>query len=91
MDRTDNMPIWVYFAFSSIPTRKAALWLIRICGLFTLYCFPYPLLLENTNEAVAKYLIEDWSWFGMMVPILLWYWLSLRWMDKQAAWPAAQA
>ena len=31
---------------------------------------------------VNLFLIEDWSWFAMMVPITLWYWRKLK-MDRQ--------
>jgi len=32
------------------------------------------------------FLIKDWAWFAMMVPMTLWYWISLRWVDNNAGW-----
>jgi hypothetical protein len=83
MQKTDNMPMWVFLAFSSIEKRQHALWLIWACVLFTLYCIPWNQILAMHNKL---FLIEDWSWFAMMLPIVAWYWLSLRWLDKNAAW-----
>ena len=86
MQKTDNMPIWVYLAFSSISTRKGALLLILACAVFTLYCIPWPLFFARPAWLVNLFLIEDWSWFAMMVPITLWYWISLRWIDNHHVW-----
>jgi len=86
MEKKDNMPIWVFLAFSSIDTRKGAMILIWICVIFTAYCIPWPLLFAG-NDWIAKiFLIDDWSWLAMMVPIVLWYWLSLRWVDNNSGW-----
>lgn len=85
MSDNDKLPIWVLLAFSSIPTRKAALILIWVCIVFTLYCLPWVTFFND--DLVAKlFLIDDWSWFAMMVPICLWYILSLRWMDQNKGW-----
>lgn len=86
MERTQNMPLWVYLAFSSITTRKGALLLIIVCALFTVYCIPWTLLLPEREWVAQLFLIDDWSWFAMMVPIMLWYWLSLRWLDNHSGW-----
>ena len=80
-----KMPLWVLLAFSSIHKRKHALFLIWASALFTLYCLPWTKFIKN--ELVSSlFLIDDWSWIAMMVPICLWYILSLRWMDKNKAW-----
>ncbi len=86
MEKTDNMPIWVYLAFSSIATRKAALLLIWACLAFSIYCIPWPQLLAGQGWVVKIFLIEDWSWFAMMAPITFWYWISLRWVDNNSEW-----
>lgn len=79
------MPIWVLLAFSSIHKRKHAIILIWASILFTLYCLPW--VSFTNNEVVSKiFLINDWSWIMMMIPISLWYILCLRWMDKNKAW-----
>lgn len=86
MQKTDNMPIWVFLAFSSIEKRTHALWLIRACVIFAFYCIPWALLFPLQTNLGKLFLIHDWSWFAMMLPIVMWYWLSLRWLDKNSAW-----
>ncbi len=88
MEKTKDMPLWVFLAFSSINTRKMAMILIWSSVLFTLYSLPWSVF--TRNAVVAKiFIIDDWSWSAIMVPICLWYWLSLRWIDKYAAWPSS--
>ena len=86
MDKTDNMPIWVFLAFSSITTRKGALILIWACAVFSLYCLPWAQFFPGRAWVEKLFLIDDWSWIAMMVPILFWYAISLRWMDNNSAW-----
>ncbi len=90
MEKTDNMPLWVFLAFSAIDTRKGALILIWVCLAFTLYCLPWSQLITGQDWIKKLFLIEDWSWFAMMVPITLWYWLSLRWLDNNSGWVNAR-
>jgi len=86
MEKTKNMPLWVFLAFSSIETRKMALILLWSCIIFSVYCIPW---VNFTNNSLVSsiFLIDDWNWVAMMIPMCLWYWLSLRWLDKNAAWP----
>ena len=86
MEKKDDMPLWVFLAFSSINTRKAALILIWACVIFTLYCIPVPLLIKEPKWLAQVFLIDDWSWLAMMIPMVLWYYLSLRWVDKNGGW-----
>jgi hypothetical protein len=86
MEKTDNMPIWVYLAFSSITTRKGAVLLILACVVFTIYCIPWPIYFANQDWIVKIFLIKDWSWFAMMVPVTFWYWMSLWWVDHNSGW-----
>jgi len=86
MEKKDNMPMWVFLAFSSINTRKGALILIWSAVIFTLYCFPFSLFFEDQAWVKQVFLIDDWSWLAMMVPMVIWYYLSLRWIDKNKAW-----
>ncbi len=82
---TKKMPIWVLMAFSSIHKRKHAIILIWASVIFCLYCLP--LVKFSNNELIEKiFLIDDWSWIAMMIPICTWYILSLRWMDQNNAW-----
>ena len=93
MEKTEKMPIWVFLAFSSIETRKGALILITACAVFSIYCLPFPLFFENNELIKTIFLIDDWSWISMMAPMTLWYWISLKWVDKNSGWkkPEAQA
>jgi len=88
MQKTDTMPVWVYLAFSGIATRKAALLLIVACAVFSVYCIPWPALFPEQDRVAQLCLIDDWSWFAMMVPLTAWYWLSLRWVDTHSGWPS---
>jgi hypothetical protein len=90
MEKTDKMPIWVFFAFSSINTRKAALILVWGCLLFSIYCIPWPALFANQDWIGKIFLIDDWSWVAMMVPVTFWYWMSLRWVDNNSGWEVAR-
>ena len=91
MDKTDKTPLWVFLAFSSIETRVGAMRLIWASIIFSIYCFPWPLFFSTQDLIINKVLIEDWSWFFMMLPIVAWYWISLRWMDNNLAWePVAE-
>ena len=86
MEKKDNMPLWVFLAFSSINTRKGALTLIWGCAVFSLYCIPWSQFFADQEWVGNIFLIDDWSWLTMMVPMILWYWLSLKWIDKNTAW-----
>lgn len=89
MQKTKEMPMWVFLAYSSIETRKAALWLIIACAVFTLYSIPWPKFFAGSGWVSKIFLIDDWSWVAMMVPITIWYWLSLKWIDNHHAWADA--
>ena len=86
MEKTKEMPWWVFLAFSSIETRKGALNLIGICILFALYCVPWSLYAPGHEWAGKLFRIHDWSWFAMMVPMSLWYVLSFRWVERNGEW-----
>jgi hypothetical protein len=84
-----NTTLWVYLAFSAIETRKGALLLVWGCLAFTLYCVPWPLLFTGSDWIARIFLINDWSWFAIMVPVTFWYWISLRWVDNNLGWVQA--
>jgi len=88
MIKTKNTPLWVFLAFSAIETRKGALLLIWSCVVFSIYSIPWTLLLGDSLGELGKkiLLIDDWSWVGMMIPITIWYYISLIWMDKHEGW-----
>lgn len=89
MKKPDDMPMWVFLAFSSIETREVALMLVYACVTFSLYCVPWGLYFGSSHWVSRVFLIGDWSWFAMMVPTTMWYWLSLQWMDRHSRWPVA--
>jgi hypothetical protein len=74
MDRKDDMPIWVFLGLMNIETRKGALILFWCSFAFAIFCIPLSLYLE------------DWSWAAMMFPVTLWYWMSMKWVDKNSSW-----
>jgi len=86
MNKSKETPLWVFLAFSSIKTRKAGLWIVWTCAAFTVYCAPWSQFSPNQAWVKSVFLLDDWSWFAMMVPMTLWYFLSLRWTDKNFAW-----
>lgn len=88
MNQTKKIPLWVMLAFSNIRTRKSALLLILASVVFSLYCIPWAQLFSAYAWLSSIFLIEDWSWFAMMVPVVGWYLLCLRWMDRNLAWEA---
>lgn len=77
MQRTSDMPLWVFLGLANINTRKGAMWLFQACFLFSLASIP------------LSYYLDDWSWVAFMFPCSLWYWLCIRWMDNNAAWSRA--
>jgi len=90
MVRSHKMPLWVFLAFSSINTRKAALMLIGSCVAFTIYCIPWTIFFENKEWVKTIFIINDWSWVAMMVPFIFWYWISLKWVDNNTGWIASR-
>jgi hypothetical protein len=85
MNESKKMPFWVLLAFSSIRKRKHAIMLIWASILFSLYCLPWATF--SSNEIISRlFLIDDWSWVAMMIPICIWYILSLKWMDNNNGW-----
>ncbi len=84
-ESTIKVPLWVMLAFSSIHKRKHALMLIWASIIFSVYCLPFSTFFDNTI-ITTLFLIDDWSWVAIMIPICIWYILCLRWMDQNNAW-----
>ena len=85
MKQLDNTPLWVQLAWASVPTRKMAMYLIISCVVFAIYCVPW--VKFSANPLVAKlFLLTDWWWFTSMIPLTIWYWLSLKWVDQHHGW-----
>lgn len=80
-----KIPFIVLLAFSNLHKRKHAIYLIWASILFTAYCFPYTNYTKS--DLISNiFLIDEWSWIVAMIPVCIWYLLSLRWMDKNNAW-----
>jgi hypothetical protein len=86
MEKSDDTPLWVFLAFSSIETRKGALLLFWAYLIISIYCIPWVLFFTDGGWVATLFLIDDWSWVAMMAPVMLWYWLSLRWVDRNSGW-----
>ena len=86
MEKKENIPMWVFLAFSSIETRKGALILFWSSLIFTLYCIPWSLYFINAANVSKIFLIDDWSWVAMMIPMTIWYWVCIKWVDKNSEW-----
>jgi hypothetical protein len=85
-----KMPLWVALAYSSIRSRKLALYLVYGCAAFTAYCIPWTRFYGSQTWLEQAFLIDDWSWFAIMVPTTLWYWLGMRWIDSNQAWESSE-
>lgn len=85
MKVSETTPMWVQLAWGNVGARKIAVWMIVFCVLFMLYCIPWTQF--SSHPVVAKLsLINDWYWAGSMLPLTIWYWLSLKWVDRHNAW-----
>ena len=74
MTRTSNMPIWVFLGLMNVETRKGALILV------------YLMIVCSVASIPLSWYLAEWSWAAMMLPMGLWYWLCLRWADRNALW-----
>ncbi len=85
MKKIDKTPFWVTLAYANVHTRKMALITLIFCVVFALYCVPW--VHFSRKPMVGRlFLIHDWNWFAMMIPMTIWYWMSLKWVDKNAGW-----
>ena len=73
MQKKENMPDWAYWGLWGINSRKVAL-AFAIGSL--LLCF-----------IIVPYAIKEKIYTFMAFPLVpLWYWLSIKWADKNSAW-----
>ncbi len=86
MKKTDSTPLWVFLAFSSIESRKGALILVWISLIFSLYCVPWFNFFKVDDRVAKLFLVNDWVWFAVMLATTVWYWVSLKWIDKNGGW-----
>ena len=91
MEKTPDMPLWVYLVVASVETKKGALLLVYSMVLFTLYCLPWSTFFAGSETVAQVFRIDDWSWFAMMVPMTLWYWLAVKWVDNRRMWKSSNA
>ena len=85
MKKIDKTPLWVSLVYANVHTRKMALIMVIFCVVFTFYCVPW-VQFSKSSVVTKLFLIEDWNWFVMMIPMTIWYWISLKWVDKNAGW-----
>ena len=83
---TERNPLWVDLVFSMTPKRVQALWLIASSAIFTLYCVPWVLFFPENATVETVFKISGWDWLALMVPVMLWYFAALFWMDKNKRW-----
>jgi hypothetical protein len=76
----NKMPLWVSLGLSNFKTRKSLIYLALACLVFGLGFLPLPFLLDNWSW------MDVLEWSGLMYPMALWYWLCLRWVDKNSSW-----
>lgn len=88
MKKTDTTPVWVFLAFSSIESRKGALMLIWGSFIFSIYSIPWVNYFSGNPWVAKLFLIDDWEWFLMTLPMTVWYGFSLKWIDKNGGWQA---
>ncbi|MGB5718976.1 MAG: hypothetical protein WBN81_18035 [Gammaproteobacteria bacterium] len=74
MERKENMPLWVFLGLLNIETRKGASILFWCSFAFALFCIP------------LSWYLNDWWWFGIMLPVVVWYGLSIKWVDRHSLW-----
>ena len=86
MKKTDATPLWVFLAFYSIESRKGALILVWSSLVFSLYCIPWINYFNVDGRVGRLLLVNDWIWFASMLAMTIWYWLSLKWIDKNGGW-----
>ena len=91
MQKTDTMPMWVFLALSSVETRKTALMLTLFNIVFTAYCIPWVTLYSGVDWVAQLFFFEDWEWFAWSSPMSIWYWLSIKWVDKNRGWRTENA
>ena len=73
MKKKENMPSWAYWGLWGINSRKAALAFVVVTAILSLIAIPIGIM------------IGDYTLLSIvLVPI--WYWLSLKWADKNSAW-----
>lgn len=86
MDRKDNMPMWVFFGLSSINTRKGGMMLFWSCMIFAVACIPWAILVPGADFIPEAIRLDDWSYAGLTLLCAVYYWLCIRWVDKNASW-----
>jgi hypothetical protein len=74
MQRSNNMPLWVFLGLMNVETRKGTLILV------------YSMIICSIASIPLSWYLDDWWWAVMIAPMGLWYWLCLRWADKNAIW-----
>ena len=77
---TKKIPLWVSLGLSNFKTRKGPTYMAIACLVFGMGFLPLPVLLDNWSW------IDVLEWGGLMFPMALWYFLCVRWVDKNYSW-----
>lgn len=75
MKKKENMPSWAYWGLWGVNTRKTSLGFVVVTALISLVLIPAGIML-NDFLLIAFIFVPAW------------YWASLKWADKNSAWPA---
>lgn len=77
MKKKEGMPFWAYWGLWGINSRKMAQGFVVVTALISLILIPVGIM------------VNDYSLLAFIfVPV--WYWVSLKWADKNSAWPARE-
>ncbi|MDP8567674.1 hypothetical protein [Methylophilus aquaticus] len=85
MKNIDQAPWWVKVVYANVSRRKVACWLTIVCAVFTLYCFPWSRY-SDAPLVAQIFVFDDWEWFLSMLPMTIWYWVALIWIDRHGSW-----
>ena len=73
MEQKDNMPAWAYWGLWGIRSRSAAM------------AFFVGTLILSVVIVPAAVIIKDYI-LCVIVLVPIWYWLSIKWVDKNSTW-----
>lgn len=79
MERTDEMPEWVYLGLWGLNSRIAALSFMWICAVVG----------SVSLVATGRYPMAQWG--AYMLLAVPWYWLSIRWVDQHGSWTRTES
>ena len=81
-------PIWVALGLSMLPTREHAMsYLIAASAGSVLVFVGTIVVMRIVLDSTLLHALETAASLGGLLALAaLWYWLSIRWMDKHGQW-----